>query len=175
MLYSSAWKRKHDLIPSAGGCSGIGFAAAQILARKGATVHVLDLNPPPAGEEHDLIKYHFCDVANWISLRNIFTEVGHVDIAVANAGVSQECDYFADTFDAEGNLEEPKYNVVRVNYIAVLNFVKLALSAFRKQKPGSSLVLTASATGYSPEQSLPVYSATKTGVSIASANSYCQH
>lgn len=45
-----------------------------------------------------------------------------------------------------------------------MNFVKLALSAFKKQGPGGSLVITSSATGFSPEQSLPVYSATKCGL-----------
>ena len=78
--------------------------------------------------------------------------------------MSQECDYFADTFNAEGKLEEPLYNVLEVNFRAVLNFVKLSLSAFKKQGPGGSIVITASATGYSPEQSLPVYSATKCGL-----------
>lgn len=88
----------------------------------------------------------------------------HIDIAVANAGVSQECDYFEDTFDSKGDVEEPRYAVVEVNYRAVLNFVKLSLSTFRKQVPGSSLVITSSATAYLLEQSLPVYSATKTAV-----------
>jgi len=65
------------------------------------------------------------------------------------------------TLDSNGELEEPAYGVVEVNYRAVLNFVKLSLSAFRRQAPGGSLVITISATAYSAEQSLPVYSATK--------------
>lgn len=115
------------------------------------------------------IAYTACNVADWASLRSAFHNIGHVDIAVANAGVSQECDYFADTFDDEGQLEEPGYNVLTVNYRAVLNFSKLALSAFRRQGPGGSLILVSSATAYSPEQSLPVYSATKLAVSSLSA------
>ncbi|PGG97503.1 hypothetical protein AJ79_09173 [Helicocarpus griseus UAMH5409] len=150
-----------------GGASGIGLAAARILARKGATVHVLDLNPIDPRDNSDApepsgnIKFTECDITSWDSLREVFETVGRVDIAVANAGVSQEADYFADKFDAEGKLEEPKYAVLEVNYRAVLNFVKLSLSAFRKQGPGGRLVITTSATAYSPEQSLPVYSATK--------------
>ena len=31
-----------------GGSSGIGYSASLILARKGATVHILDINPPKA-------------------------------------------------------------------------------------------------------------------------------
>ncbi|CAI7619530.1 unnamed protein product [Penicillium glandicola] len=155
-----------------GGCSGIGLATAQILASKGATVHTLDLNSIKEDEAssnkesqfRDKIHYRHCNVADWLSLRQAFQEIGHVDIAVANAGVSQECDYFVDTYDEHGELEEPEYRVIDVNYRAVLNFIKLALCAFRKQGPGGSLVITSSATAYSPEQSLPVYSSTKLGL-----------
>ena len=47
----------------------------------------------------------------------------------------------------------------------VIMFVKLAVSYMRRQGNGGSVVLTASATAYAPEQNLPVYSATKLGVS----------
>jgi NAD(P)-dependent dehydrogenase (short-subunit alcohol dehydrogenase family) len=56
-----------------------------------------------------------------------------VDIAIANAGVSEEANYFKDTFDDDSNLIEPKYRVIDVNYRAVLNFVKLSLSFLRRQ------------------------------------------
>ena len=56
--------------------------------------------------------------------------MGKVDICVANAGVSEECDYFADTFDATGKLEEPGYRVIEVNYRAVVNFVKVCGAFF---------------------------------------------
>lgn len=62
----------------------------------------------------------------------IFIEIGHVDIAVANTGFSQEYDYFADIFDTDGKLEKPFYAVFDVNYRTVLNFVKLSLSTFHK-------------------------------------------
>ncbi|KAI1138330.1 short chain dehydrogenase reductase [Hypoxylon sp. FL0543] len=165
-----------------GAASGIGLAAARIFASKGATVHVLDIapidndfnifevpgkepGPSPLGlVREDAIRWHNCDITDWTALQNIFKVLGHVDIAVANAGVSQEVDYFADVLDDNGDLIEPQYRVIDVNYRAVLNFTKLALSRFAKQKPGSSLVITCSATAYSAEHSLPVYSATKTAL-----------
>lgn len=117
------------------------------------------------------IHFHQCDVTSFRSLLAIFTSLAHIDIAIANAGVSQECDYFTDTFAPDGSLEEPAYNVIDVNYRAVLNFVKLSLHAFRQQEPkGGSIVITSSATAYSPEQSLPVYSATKLAVSVCLLN-----
>lgn len=129
-------------------------------------MHILDLNPPTGDDAvlPDSVIYTRCDITNWASLRSAFTKAGRVDIAVANAGVSQESDYFADTFDADGLLEEPRWAVIDVNFRAVLNFTKLALSAFRRQGPGGSLVITASATAYSPEYSLPAYSAAKLGL-----------
>lgn len=87
-----------------------------------------------------------------------------MDIAIANAGASEEQPYFEDEFDDAGELVEPKFNVLDVNFRGVVMFVKLAVSYMRRQKNGGSIVVTASATAYAPEQNLPVYSATKLGV-----------
>ncbi|KAH7322517.1 short chain dehydrogenase reductase [Stachybotrys elegans] len=147
-----------------GGSSGIGLASAKILASLGARVHVLDLNSP-IEEVSSGINYMHCNVADWPSLSAAFSQIGHVDIAIANAGVSEETDYFADTFSStDGLLEEPTWRVVDVNFRAVLNFTKLSLSSFKRQGPGGSLVIVSSATAYSPEISLPVYSASKLGL-----------
>ncbi|KAK2616581.1 hypothetical protein QQS21_000404 [Conoideocrella luteorostrata] len=144
-----------------GASSGIGLAAATIFAQKGASVLNLDINPPPAGG-HKSIEYFKCDTSRWDHLIAAFRHAGDVDIAVANAGVSEETDYFADTFDeSTGELIEPTYGVLDVNVRGVLNFTKLALSNYRRRKHPGSIVITSSATAYSPEQSLPVYSASK--------------
>jgi len=146
-----------------GGASGIGYAAAKILASHGAKVHILDLNPPveeiPSG-----IEFTGCSVTSWSELCVIFERIGHVDMVFANAGVSEEVDYFEDTFDENGQLQEPRYAVMEVNLRAVINVIKLSLRAMRKKATGGSIVLTASATAYAPEQSLPVYSALKLAV-----------
>ncbi|KAM4067578.1 cytochrome p450 [Hirsutella rhossiliensis] len=164
-----------------GGASGIGLAAARIFASKGATVHVLDRVPIDyqfdifevpgyelGSQPNELgpfsevsVIFHKCNVVDWKELRSVFEKVGGVDIVVANAGISEEADFFSDVYDSEGNLQEPAYEVIDVNLKAVLNVTKLALNKFAKQKPGGSIVITASATAYSPEQSLPVYSASK--------------
>lgn len=152
-----------------GGASGIGLAAAKILAGKGATVHILDINPPTPDELPaaltTAVHFHKCDVSSWVALRAVFEAVGRIDLAFANAGVSEETDYFADTFDAEGQLQEPAYGVLHVNLRGVLNLVKLAWSSMRKNKVAGSIVITTSATAYAPEQSLPVYAGGKLAVS----------
>lgn len=146
-----------------GGSSGIGFAAATIFARKGAKVLNLDINPPPESLGSE-IEYRQCDVSKWSDLLEAFKQAGDIDIAVSNAGVSEETDYFADTFGNDDELLEPTYRVLDVNLRAVLNFTKLALSHFRRRKCEGSIVITSSATAYAPEQSLPVYSASKLAV-----------
>ncbi|ROW15366.1 hypothetical protein VPNG_02263 [Cytospora leucostoma] len=150
-----------------GGSSGIGLAAAKILASKGATVHILDINKPDESElspEVTDVHFHKCDAASWGELRAVFESVGRVDFAFANAAVTEERDYFADTFTPEGELEEPSYGVLHVNLRAVLNFVKLAWSTMRKHQTEGSIVITTSATAYAPEQSLPIYAAGKTAL-----------
>lgn len=133
---------------------------------------MIDRDPPSPLEvpTKQTASFHQCDITNWPLLRSIFDSVGHVDVVVANAGVSQEADYFADSFDENGELLEPKYGVLDINVRATMNVVKLALRAFRRQwegrtDGGGSLVITSSATAYSPELSLPVYSASKLAVS----------
>ncbi|KAE8143179.1 short chain dehydrogenase reductase [Aspergillus pseudotamarii] len=166
-----------------GGASGIGLAASRIFAHKGAQVHILDI--VPIDEDFDIyeipgqssgdspkldpssggsIHFRKCDITDWSCLRDTFLSFDHIDIVVANAGVSQDPDYFTDTLDESGQLKEPAHHVVDVNFRSTLNLTKLALRQFQKQGPGSSLVITASSTAYSPEQSLPIYSATKSAL-----------
>ncbi|KAI1309755.1 short chain dehydrogenase reductase [Xylaria venustula] len=144
-----------------GGSSGIGLSTATILARKGAEVHILDLNgtsgPLPLGNCH----FHKCDVTKWDQLRDIFDQIPRIDFAFANAGISEEIDYFADVFDDNGKLQEPAYAVLDINFRAVVNLVKLAWASMRRTKVAGSIVITTSATAYAPEQSLPVFAGTK--------------
>lgn len=148
-----------------GGGSGIGFAAAKIFAAKNAKkILILDVNPAleplPSNAEH--LK---CNIASWHELLNAFEHAGTVDIACANAGVGGESDFLADAFDDNGVLQEPAYTVIDVNMRGTLNFIKVAASNMRRNKTRGSIVITASATAYAPEQCFPVYSAAKLAVS----------
>lgn len=62
------------------------------------------------------MQYIYCDITNWSDILAAFERVGNVvDILVANAGVSEEVDYFQDVLDHEGKLLEPQYSVIEVN------------------------------------------------------------
>lgn len=121
---------------------------------------ILDLNEPTEKLPTSIL-FWLCDISKWSELTVAFAHAGEIDIAVANAGISEETDYFGDTFDEAGVMLEPKYAALEVNFCAVVNFVKLALSYFRMRKCHGSIVIISSATAYAPEQSLAVYSACK--------------
>lgn len=149
------------------------------MAKKGATVHILDIKPRVETEIPDKIppelaslQYHQCNIASWVDLRNTFGSIGHVDIAIANAGISEEqhTSYFDDAFDDEGKLAPVKWGVLDVNYRAVLDFVKLAWSNMRQHKIEGSIVITASTSSYMPEQALPVYSSGKAAVGASNGH-----
>ncbi|KAJ4021178.1 hypothetical protein NW752_004185 [Fusarium irregulare] len=178
--FSSKVNVAHFIILFTGGASGIGLAAVRILAAKGAEVFVLDLTEPdintiPSPSEGEPVlpekaRFIQCDVTSWADLRKAFDktvyEAGRIDIAISNAGVSEEHDYFTDQFDESGNLLEPEFEVIDVNFCAVVSFVKLAVSQMRKQRKAGDkktgrIVVTSSATAYAPEHNLPVYSASK--------------
>lgn len=166
----NVWPVLHNILMShTGGSSGIGFAAAQLLLAKNATVHVLDVNEPSGANPRDAepwqswpsFHYHRCNVASWAELRSVFQTVGRVDMVFANAGVGEPYDYFTHESLEEGT--EPSYaGIMDVNVLGVLHTLTLARMSMRRfgVKDGS-VVITISAVAYAPEQSLPVYTASK--------------
>ena len=151
--------------------------------------YILDLYPPtvPLSPQAIFLK---CDITRWSDLVHAFANAANdpentsnvgLDIAIANAGVSETMDdWLNDSFEDGGDcgtdkLKEPEYKVIDVNLRGVLNFIKLAIRAMRKnvnaadasgrdKASGGSIVITSSATAYAPEQSLPIYSASKLAV-----------
>lgn len=161
------------MIPHAGGSSGIGYATAQVLTSKGATVHILDRNSPRDDDAESYrhnprLVVHKCDVSKWADLCGAFDSIGPVHLVFANAGISESTNYFADTWDAAtGLLEEPTYDVLDTNLRAAMNVVKLTWSSMKRHQIKGSIVITTSATAYAPEQTLPVYAAGKLAVGLS--------
>ena len=103
-------------------------------------------------------------MTSWSDLVDAFTQAKRIDIAIANADVLENRDFLEDRFNEAGALLEPQYELLDVNLKGVLNFVKLALSYMRRQRCGGSVVMTSSSTAYTPEQTLPIYAASKSAV-----------
>jgi 2-keto-3-deoxy-L-fuconate dehydrogenase len=137
-----------------GGGSGIGQATARLLARRGAQVATLDLNP---GTEHVPL---YCDVSDDESVRQAVQvaaeRLGGIDILVNNAGVGA-IGTVAD------NSDDQWHQVFDVNVVGMVRVSRAALPYLR-QSANAAIVNTCSiaATVGLPQRAL--YSATKGAV-----------
>ncbi|MCG5214342.1 SDR family oxidoreductase [Streptosporangium sp. KLBMP 9127] len=135
-----------------GGGSGIGLAAATLLAERGARVACLDLNPPSA--PFIGIK---ADVSDDSSVRQAVAEaaerLGGLDIVVNNAGIGA-----AGTI--ETNSDEEWHRVLDVNVLGMVRVARAALPYLR-ESGNAAIVNTCSvaATAGLPDRAL--YSASK--------------
>ncbi|GAA1762913.1 SDR family oxidoreductase [Nonomuraea bangladeshensis] len=138
-----------------GGGSGIGLAAATLLAERGMTVACLDLNPP--GEPFVGIK---ADVTDDASVRAAVAEaaerLGGIDVLVNNAGIGAQG-------TVEDNPDSEWQRVFDVNVFGMVRAARAALPYLRRSEH-ASIVNTCSiaATAGLPQRAL--YSATKGAV-----------
>ncbi|MFC9842258.1 SDR family NAD(P)-dependent oxidoreductase [Streptomyces sp. NPDC127595] len=140
-----------------GGASGIGRAAADLLADRGAQVAVLDLDP--SSVEKPLLGYR-ADVSIDASVREAVAaavaELGGLDILINNAGIGA-----AGT--VEDNDDEQWHRVLDVNVVGIVRTTRAALPHLRSSAH-AAIVNTCSiaATAGLPQRAL--YSATKGAV-----------
>ena len=78
-----------------GGGSGIGRAIAMLFARRGASVHILDIGADAGAqvlreiaEEGGRAVAQTCDVTQQTQVRACFAAIGPIDILINNAGVA---------------------------------------------------------------------------------------
>jgi 2-keto-3-deoxy-L-fuconate dehydrogenase len=137
-----------------GGGSGIGLAAARLLAARGAQVAVLDLAP---GEE--FLGLH-ADVTDDASVRSAVDaaadRLGGIDILVNNAGIGA-------VGTVADNTDEQWHHVFDVNVVGIVRVSRAALPYLR-ESAHAAIVNTCSiaATAGLPQRAL--YSATKGAV-----------
>jgi NAD(P)-dependent dehydrogenase (short-subunit alcohol dehydrogenase family) len=140
-----------------GGASGIGQAAADLLAARGARVAVLDLDP--GGVAAPLLGYR-ADVSDDASVRAAvaaaLAELGGLDVLVNNAGIGAQG-------TVEDNDDEQWHRVLDVNVLGIVRTTRAALPALR-ESAHASVVNTCSvaATAGLPQRAL--YSASKGAV-----------
>ncbi|KGF78960.1 short-chain dehydrogenase [Massilia sp. JS1662] len=119
-----------------GGGSGIGKAIAQLFARQGAHVHVVDLNDAAClqvvreiREDAGRVTSHACDVARQADVKALMENIGPFDILVNNAGI-------AHIGKADTTSEEDFDRVMSVNVKGVYNCLHAAIPQLRANGGG---------------------------------------
>jgi len=146
-----------------GGGSGIGAAAARLLAARGARVVVADLD----GDAAERVAAEVAGTAVVSDVRDpdaseaavavAEREHGGLDLALLNAGTTGGMTSWDD-------LDPERYRLITgVNVDGVVHGVRAALPALRRRGRGA-LVVTASLAGLSPAPSTPLYTLTKHAV-----------
>ena len=139
-----------------GGASGIGLAAAELLAARGAQVVVFDLKPEVAEPLTGIA----ADVTDDGSVRDAVAaaalQLGGIDIVVNNAGIGAQGNVTA-------NDDDEWHRVLDVNVVGIARVTRAALPYLRKSD-AAAIVNTCSiaATAGLPKRAL--YSATKGAV-----------
>lgn len=159
------------LVTGAG--SGIGRASAEIFAREGARVAVVDLNSAGAQETVARIEAAGgeafaieCDVANEEAVKAMVAETvrryGRLDAAMNNAGISSAHHTFHEMPIGEWD------RMISINLTSVFLCLKHELAQMVTQEPlgagRGAIVNTSSGAGVVPAPGQPHYTAAKHGV-----------
>jgi 2-keto-3-deoxy-L-fuconate dehydrogenase len=119
-----------------GGGSGIGRAVADLFARQGATVHIIDVNPSvdltSIEAEGGRMHIHTCDITNQQQVQEIFQKIQGLNILVNNAGI-------AHIGTAESTTAADFDKVFNVNVKGVYNCLNAAIPVM-KQSGGGAIV-----------------------------------
>ena len=122
-----------------GGGSGIGKAIAEMFAKQGATVHIIELNKTHADQTAAAIiasggraLAHSGDVSNQQMVKEIFAAIGTIDILVNCAGI-------ANVGRADTTSEEDFTKVFNVNVKGTYNCLHEVLPIFKSK--GSGVIL----------------------------------
>ncbi|MGW6403222.1 SDR family NAD(P)-dependent oxidoreductase [Streptomyces sp. NPDC055134] len=140
-----------------GGASGIGRATAELLAARGASVAVLDLDP---GSVDKPLRGYTADVSDDTSVRDAVAaavaDLGGLDVLVNNAGIGAQG-------TVEDNDDDQWHRVFDVNVLGIVRTTRAALPHLR-DSAHAAIVNTCSiaATAGLPQRAL--YSASKGAV-----------
>ncbi len=152
-----------------GGASGIGRACAHVLARSGADISIWDRDRDAIDlvlKELEAYDYRshgvVVDVSEAASVDQAMEEVvavlGHVSIAVCNAGIGGEALTSGEYTD------EAWHHVIRVNLDGVFYTQRAAIRAMRASGRGGSIINMASILGTVGFPTASAYTAAKHGV-----------
>ena len=119
-----------------GGGSGIGKAIAVLFGKQGADVHIIDVSVDAATEAAQEIQsangkasFYACNVAEQKQVKNIYEQIGEIDILVNSAGISH--------IGKAGNTSEEDFDrILNVNVKGVYNSLHEALPLMLKRGGG---------------------------------------
>ena len=180
---------RYSTILITGGASGLGLATAKYLHSQEYKNNVVCLdrapNPPGVDDLKNSARFLYiqCDITDWSSQRSAFAKAatffGRIDCVFVNAGIGEyEEQIWTDSYDRNGELEEPDRRTINIDIVAVGDTLKLAMFHLRNDSSsskdgkrkgsgkgqGGSIVMTASLAGYLASAGAPLYSAAKHGV-----------
>ena len=152
-----------------GGASGIGRACAHTLARSGADISLWDLDQAGLDVVVKELDAYECrvhsDVVDFsdsaavdVAMDDVVTALGHVDIAVCNAGIGGEA-------NTSGNYTDQGWHkVIGINLNGVFFTQRAAIRAMKAGGRGGSVVNMASILGAVGFATASAYTAAKHGV-----------
>jgi NAD(P)-dependent dehydrogenase (short-subunit alcohol dehydrogenase family) len=158
-----------------GGASGIGAAAARMLASRGAKVVVADLQEEKGSALADEIGGAYCkvDVTNTDDIINaveMARSMGALRVLVNSAGIgwAQRTVGKDGSYDSAGNLDAFK-QVIAINLVGSFDCIRIAATAMSTTEPMESgergaIVNVASVAAFDGQVGQAAYSASKGGV-----------
>jgi glucose 1-dehydrogenase len=149
---------------------GIGYALCQAFASAGATVGLNDINPTlcqrAAQQINDMLGVervhpYVCDVADVEAVltmfQRFFDKAGQLDIAVANAGITNYGSFLTDTPEAFDRLTSVN---LRGSYFTAQTAARMMIDA----RIAGRIILMSSVTGIQAHLNLGGYGITKAGI-----------
>ena len=158
-----------------GAGKGIGFEISRQLAREGAQVLLNDIDADLADQAAKTITAETgvkCiaisgDSSNNTVIRQMVTAAvsltGHLDIVIANAGITLFGDFFNYT-------PESFYRVMQVNLGGTFFLAQAAANQMKKQATGGSLLFMSSVTGHKAHKDLAAYGMSKAALEMLAKN-----
>lgn len=144
---------ENKVVVISGGSSGIGYATAELLLSKGATVCLLARDENKLKQSADTlnqkinkspVQYYACDVSNYEQLKSVVEKIAaknnQIDWVINNAGIGE-------TGRFESQPVEVMRKVMDINYWGAAYLTLLTLP-YLKKSTGSAIAFVSSVAGY---------------------------
>jgi 3-oxoacyl-[acyl-carrier protein] reductase len=169
---SASLKNKTAIVTGAG--QGIGLEICRLLVAAGTNVILNDIDENLCMDEArriDVSGKSCIPFPGDSSKKELIEQMvdesvkqfGHLDIVIANAGITLFGDFFTYT-------QEAFYRVLQVNLGGTFFLAQAAANQMKKQGKGGSMLFTSSVTGHQAHQQLAAYGMTKAAIEMLAKN-----